>query len=96
MHFFTQEQWFEIFRFALYPLFVWIIKGMVARAVHEVREAIDSRADAVAIRRAAEMREQVSNQISQIQSRMTEHETFVRDRLQQLQDSINLLARSAN
>jgi len=67
---FTQEQWFELFRFALYPLFVWIIQIIIKRAIKEGRDAIDVRADVVATKRAEALRKDVADQLTKI------HDTF--------------------
>lgn len=85
----SQEQWFEIARFAVFPVAWYAVKKLVAKGAEEIRDAVDTRADLVAVRRATELRTTLSEKIGEIHEDMEEHERKDEERFTKLQTSID-------
>ena len=100
MHF-TQEQYFELIRFSLYPLFVWIIKMMFNGLLEKVQESVDGRAGKVADLRDVELKGALQKEIGEIRGEMQkleerdqERHNEVMDLMQQRHNEILVLVRS--
>lgn len=78
---FTQEQWFEIFRFAILPALFWGAKKMIIRAAIEMRDTIDERAAKVADEKDKAV-------IGEIKTLLDTHEQRDQERFQALHDLI--------
>lgn len=87
----SQEQWFEIARFAVFPMAWLAVKKLVAKGAEEIKEAVDTRADIAAVKRAEELREAVSVTVGQIHEDLEEHERKDVQRFGKLQESIDKL-----
>jgi hypothetical protein len=70
----TFEQWTALCQLLIFPLCVWAIKLGTKVIVNEIRGAVDSRADRVAVKRTAEVKVIMDEGFKAIHVALDDHE----------------------
>ncbi len=89
---FSPEAWrvieLGLIQTAVLPGIYWVGRKVGRSVVSEITEAIDSRADAIAVRRDQEMKSEVAKQINHLDIAMAEHERKDVERFEELRTLI--------